>query len=98
MSGHDYPGTYPTGITLTNTAYNTITIGPGALVTNAAGVALQSALETYLTIGNYGSIGGYSAGVSLASAGSVVNRASISSGQTTGNGYGYVATSKSFIP
>ena len=99
MSGHDYTGTYSAGITLTNPAYNPVTIGAGALVTNGTGVALQSTLETYLTIGNDGSIGGYTAAVSLASAGSVVNRASISASQISStSGYGYVATSKTFIP
>jgi Hint domain len=100
MSGHDFTGTYSAGITLTNPAYSPVTIGPGALVTNAntGGVALQSTLESYLTIGNYGSIGGYTAGVSLASAGTVVNHASISASQTAGSGFYYIASSKSFIP
>ena len=100
MSGHDYTGTYSAGITLTNTASSPVTIGAGALVTNGTGVALQSTLEAYLAIGNYGSIGGYTAGVSLASAGTVVNHASISSSQasTTNSGYGYVSSIHAFIP
>jgi len=98
MSGHNFTGTYSAGITLTNPAYSPVTIGVGALVTNGTGVALQSTLETNLTIGNFGSIGGYTAGVSLASAGTVVNQGSISSSLTSTSGYGYVATSKTFIP
>ena len=98
MSGHDFTGTYSAGITLTNPAYSPVTIAAGALVTNGTGAALQSTLETYLTIGNDGSIGGYTAGVSLASAATVVNHASISASQTATSGYGYIATSKTFIP
>jgi hypothetical protein len=76
MSGHDYTGTYTTGITLTNPNYNPVTVSAGATITNPNGAALDSTLAFDWTIGNFGLIQstGTAAGIAL-SAGGVVSNA-----------------------
>ncbi len=98
MSGKNYTGTYSSGITLTDSAYNPVTVAAGASITNPAGAALIGTASIYWTIGNLGAIDGYSAGVSLAGTGTVVNQGTIGASQTAGNGYSYNSTTQTFIP
>ena len=86
MSGHDYTGTYTTGITLTNPNYNPVTVSAGAIITNPSGAALDSTLAFDWTIGNFGLIQstGTAAGATgiALSAGGVVSNAG--AGRITG--------------
>lgn len=100
MSGRTIGQVYSTGITLTNGTDNPVTVlSSGTIaVTGTGSVALQAPASTYWTIGNAGSIDGYSAGVSLAGGGSLVNTGTIGASQTASPGYSYNTSTSNFTP
>jgi collagen type I/II/III/V/XI/XXIV/XXVII alpha len=87
MAGKTYGGTYSSGVTLTNPAYNPATIPLGATITNAGGAGVTGSAAYDWTIDNSGivaatgSVAG-SYGILLGGTGSITNDGAISGYQT----------------